>query len=437
MIALLEKSKVLGEIKVSGSKNAFFPAVGAGIALGAEKIIIKNTPKIKDVFVMLELLKELGCEYKIQNSEIIINTEKIKLNDVSPENFGKIRGSVVIFGSLLGRFENAKIPMPGGCKIGKRPIDQHIKAANSLGYKVEEKEEYVKAYGTPKKDGKIKFDIKTVTGTENAILMSINSKVEIENVAIEPEVQELINYLKKYGVDIRLENKEDKIFIDGTKREKIKEAEFELIPDRIEAGTWLILAAATEGKLKIKNVIAEHIKAVIDVLKECGAKIKIYENKIEVEGSEKYKSVDLLIADSYPAFPTDLQPQICVMLLKAEGKSRIKDNIFPERVSHIWELKKMGADISLENGEIIINPSKIYGAEIEAKDLRSTAALVIAGLVAEKNQTILKNFELIERGYENFIKKLKNVNAKIEVLEDEIRKEEIIKGISNYVPYST
>ena len=437
MIALLEKSKVLGEVKVSGSKNAFFPAVGAGIALGAEKIVIKNTPKIKDVFVMLELLKELGCEYKIQSSKVIINAEKIKLNDVSPENFGKIRGSVVIFGSLLGRFENAKIPMPGGCKIGKRPIDQHIKAANSLGYKVEENEEYVKAYGTPKKEGKIKFDIKTVTGTENAILMSINSKVEIENVAIEPEVQELINYLKKYGVDIRLENKEDKILIDGTKRKKIKEAEFELIPDRIEAGTWLILAAATGGKLKIKNVIAEHIKAVIDVLKECGAKIKILENEIEVEGSEKYKPVDLIIADSYPAFPTDLQPQICVMLLKAEGKSRIKDNIFPERVSHIWELKKMGADISLENGEIIINPSKIYGAEIEAKDLRSTAALVIAGLVAEKNQTILKNFELIERGYENFVKKLKNVNAKIEVFEDEIRKEEIIKGISNYVPYST
>ena len=437
MIALLEKSKVLGEVKVSGSKNAFFPAVGAGIALGAEKIIIKNTPKIKDVSVMLELLKELGCEYKIQSSEVIINAEKIKLNDVSPENFGKIRGSVVIFGALLGRFENAKIPMPGGCKIGKRPIDQHIKAANNLGYKVEEKEEYVKAYGTPKKDGKIKFDIKTVTGTENAILMSINSKVEIENVAIEPEVQELINYLKKYGVDIRLETEEDKIFIDGTKRKKIKEAEFELIPDRIEAGTWLILAAATEGKIKIKNVIPEHIKAVVDVLKECGAKIKIYENKIEVEGSEKYKSVDLLIADSYPAFPTDLQPQICVMLLKAEGKSRIKDNIFPERVSHIWELKKMGADISLENGEIIINPSKIYGAEIEAKDLRSTAALVIAGLVAEKNQTILKNFGIIERGYENFVKKLKNVNAKIEVFEDEIKKEEIIKEIPNYVPYST
>jgi UDP-N-acetylglucosamine 1-carboxyvinyltransferase len=437
MIALLEKSKVLGEIKVSGSKNAFFPAVGAGIALGAEKIVIKNTPKIKDVFVMLELLKELGCEYKIQSSEVIINAEKIKLNDVSPENFGKIRGSVVIFGALLGRFGNAKIPMPGGCKIGKRPIDQHIKAANSLGYKVEEKEEYVKAYGTPKKEGKIKFDIKTVTGTENAILMSINSKVEIENVAIEPEVQELINYLKKYGVDIRLETKEDKILIDGTKREKIKEAEFELIPDRIEAGTWLILAAATEGKLKIKNVIAEHIKAVIDVLKECGTKIKISENEIEVEGIKKYKPVDLLIADSYPAFPTDLQPQMSVMLLKAEGKSRIKDNIFPERVSHIWELKKMGADISLENGEIIINPSKIYGAEIEAKDLRGAAALVIAGLIAEKNQTILKNFELIERGYENFVKKLKNVNAKIEVFEDEIIKEEIIKGISNYVPYST
>jgi len=437
MIALLEKSKVSGEIKVSGSKNAFFPAVAAGIALGAEKIVIKNTPKIKDVFVMLELLKELGCEYKIQSSEVIINAEKIKLNDVSPENFGKIRGSVVIFGALLGRFENAKIPMPGGCKIGKRPIDQHIKAAKSLGYKVEEKEEYVKAYGTPKKEGKIKFDIKTVTGTENAILMSINSKVEIENVAIEPEVQELINYLKKYGVDIRLETKEDKILIDGTKREKIKEAEFELIPDRIEAGTWLILAAATEGKLKIKNVIAEHIKAVIDVLKECGAKIKISENEIEVEGIKKYKPVDLLIADSYPAFPTDLQPQISVMLLKAEGKSRIKDNIFPERVSHIWELKKMGADISLENGEIIINPSKIYGAEIEAKDLRSTAALVIAGLVAEKNQTTLKNFELIERGYENFVKKLKNANAKIEVFEDEIKKEEIIKEIPNYVPYST
>jgi len=437
MIAILEKSIVEGEVNVSGSKNAFFPAVGAGIALGAEKIVIKNTPKIKDVFVMLELLRELGCEYKIQNSEIIINTEKIKLNNVSPENFGKIRGSVVIFGALLGRFEKAKIPMPGGCKIGKRPIDQHIKAANSLGYIVEENEEYVEAYGAPKKEGKIKFDIKTVTGTENAILMSINSKVEIENVAIEPEVQELINYLKKYGVDIRLELKEDKILIDGTKREKIKEVEFELIPDRIEAGTWLILAAATEGKIKIKNVISEHIKAVVDVLKECGAKIKIFGNKIEVEGNKKYKPVDLLIVASYPAFPTDLQPQISVMLLKAEGKSRIKDNIFPERISHIRELKKMGADISVENGEIIINPSKIHGAEIEAKDLRSTAALVIAGLVAEKKQTILKNFELIERGYENFVKKLKNVNAKIEVFEDEIRKEEIIKGISNYVPYST
>lgn len=418
MVFLL-KSYLKGEVKISGSKNAFFPAVGAGIALGAKVIRIRNTPLVRDVHVMLEIISELGGWYSINDkNEIVIYAEELSPQTIDRETFSKIRGGVVIFGALLARFGKAHIPFPGGCKIGKRPIDQHIKAARSLGFYVEEEPDGVKAHGDIK-GTKISFDIKTVTGTENAILMAIRSEreVEIHNYAREPEVQELIKYLERYGVRFMMD--ENTLVVDPRYRKHVDEVDFELIPDRIEAGTFIICAASTEGKVKIKNVISEHIGKVIEKMKEAGVKIRVDNNEIEVEGCRNYEPLHV-IADSYPDFPTDLQPQLTVMLMKAKGKSVIEERVFPERVSHVYELMKMGANIEVSGNKIIIYPSELHGGEVvEAKDLRSAASLVIAGLTADGGPTFIRNFEIIERGYENFLGKIQKLGAKFYVEERE------------------
>ncbi len=408
------KSILEGEVQISGAKNAFFPAVGAGIALGAKKIVIRNVPKVRDIQVMLEIISKIGGEYSVRDdNEVSIYMEKITPERIDQETFSKIRGGVVIFGAVLSRIGRSYIPFPGGCKIGKRPIDQHIKAARELGFSVEESPEGVKAYGEIK-NKKISFDIKTVTGTENAILMSLKSKnlIEIENHAKEPEVRELMKYLEKHGV--RFLETEDKLFIDPRNVETPEEVEFELIPDRIEAGTFLIGTAATGGNTKIKNVNPEHLKIVIEKLQEAGARIKIGKDEIEIEGEKEYDPL-YVIADSYPDFPTDLQPQLTVMLLKSKGKSVIEERVFPERTNHVYELRKMGADIEISGNKIIIYPSRLKGGTfVEAKDLRSTASLVIAGLIADGEPTLIKNFEIIERGYERFLEKIRKLGANIQ-----------------------
>lgn len=410
----LSKSVLEGEVEISGSKNAFFPAVGAGIALGAKKIKIKNVPAVRDIFVMLEIVSKIGGWYVIENeNEVNIYIEKeIRPEKIDPETFSKIRGGVVIFGSVLSRIGKSYIPFPGGCKIGKRPIDQHIKAARDLGFFVEENPEGVKAYGNVK-NYRVSFDIKTVTGTENAILMSLRARnpVEIIDYAKEPEVQELIKYLERYGV--RFEKNEDTLIVDPKYVEEPEEIEIELIPDRIEAGTFLIGVAATGGEAKIRKVNPEHLTVVLEKLQEAGAKIKISkDDEIEVKGNDKYEPL-YVIADSYPSFPTDLQPQLTVMLLNAKGKSVIEERVFPERTNHVYELQKMGAEIEVSGNRIIIYPRKLRGGKIvEAKDLRSAASLVVAGLVAEGNPTFIKNFEIIERGYEKFLEKIQKLGAK-------------------------
>ncbi len=412
MIVRVEKSKLYGEVEISGGKNAFFPAVGAGIALGANRIKISNTPKIKDIDIMLEILKSLGCSVRKYNDTVEIDAEKIQPKEVPQELFGKIRGAIVIFGALLGRFGKVKIPMPGGCRIGERPIDQHIKAAHQLGFYVKEENKTVEAHGIPK-DGKILFDIKTVTGTENAILMSVNSCVEIENFAKEPEVIELINNLKKFGVKIEINN--NKLLIDGKHRDFPDSVEFRLIPDRIEAGTFIIAGAATGGHIKLRNVIIDHLRSTIDKLKDIGVNIIENENEIEVIGRDLYEPTEI-VADSYPAFPTDLQPQITVLLTKAKGKSILKDNVFPERLNHVFELIKLGANIKIsEDNRIIVYPSRLRGSRTNATDLRSSAALVIAGLIAEDSPTFIENFEILERGYENFVYKLRKIGGYISI----------------------
>lgn len=411
-IAKIERSTIHGEIEVSGAKNSFFPAVGAGIALGAKKIKIRNVPRIDDVMTMLKILRKMGCSISMKGNNLVICTDDMKPVEIDRDDFGKIRGSVIIFGAMLSRFGRAKIPMPGGCRIGKRPIDQHVKAAKSLGFSVSEENGIILAEGEPH-GAKISFDIKTVTGTENAILMSIFSGAEIRNPAEEPEVQELINYLRKYGVEI--EKEKSRIFIGGMKGTPPEEVEFSLIPDRIEAGTWLIATASTGGELTIKNVIPEHLAELIRTLREAGVKIKVSENSIHLVGKDRYMPLDI-VAEPYPGFPTDMQPQICVMLFKAKGKSTIRDKIFPERITHVEELRKMGGKINAQNGMINVFPSKLCGTEIVAKDLRSAAALVIAGLTSEQHPTFILNFDIINRGYENFVRKLRSVGGKIKLI---------------------
>ncbi|PMP98183.1 MAG: UDP-N-acetylglucosamine 1-carboxyvinyltransferase [Thermodesulfobacterium geofontis] len=407
-----------GEIEVSGAKNASLPAICATL-LSPGVYKLKRVPKVKDVFCMLKIMEHLGAVCEFEKDYLKIDTSKIKELSVPYELASQIRASILFLGALVGAYKSAEVPLPGGCAIGKRPVDFHIKGLSQLGAEINLEKGNLIVKTQKLKGTTIVLDFPSVTATENLMMAGVLAEGEtiIKNSAKEPEVVFLGEMLKKMGAEIKGLG-DDTIYIKGKK--KLKPVNIEIIPDRIEAGTYLVLGALMEeNEIVVKNINKEHLKTPILKLEEMGITLeRVDKNAFKVKRGKTINPVKIITAP-YPGFPTDLQPFFAVLLTQAEGISFITENIFENRFLYVFELKRMGADIEVKDRTAIINgPTSLIGSPVKATDLRAGAALVLAGLCAE-NTTDVYNVELIERGYENFVEKLSGVGAEIKVEEDE------------------
>ncbi len=408
--------RISGTINISGSKNATLPILASTI-LTDKKVVITNVPIVSDVETMVKLLNTIGSGIKLKKKEkkIFIHNKK-PLKTFAPYNLLKtMRAGVLVLGSLLTKYGMAKVSLPGGCAIGSRPIDIHLNALKKMGANIKIKGGYIIASAKKGLKGNfIKFPKISVGATENILIASClaKGKTKLRNCAIEPEVQDLINFLKKQGCKITKVGKRG-IDVIGTK--ELKSTTHRVIFDRIEAGTFIIASALTDGKLKIKNVNLQVMSAETGLLKKMGVSIIKRKNYIVANRLKKLNSINV-ITNPYPGFPTDLQAQIMVLMINAEGISKIKENIFENRFMHISELKRMGAHIETKGNEaVIFGKKKLSGAELMATDLRASVSLVLAGLIAS-NKTILNRIYHLDRGYENIEKKLSNCGAQIKRL---------------------
>ena len=402
--------KLEGEIEISGSKNAALPIIAATV-LNAGTTTLYNVPDIQDVNTMFEILKKIGATIKRKNNKIIINTSKIHTYEIPDDLMRQMRSSVILAGALLGKYHKARFSCPGGCDIGSRPIDLHLKGFEKLGVNI--KEEYGEIYCDAEKiiGTQIHLDFPSVGATENIILASClgEGTTVITNAAREPEIEDMIKYLNKMGTKINGAGT-DKVEIVGVRR--LSEVSHNIMPDRIETGTYLVAGAITNGNIKLLNVNPTHIEPILNKLDEANCKLNISNNKIEIIAPKRVKAVDIKTMP-YPGFPTDMQSIFGALLITAKGTSVITENIFESRYKYAQELIRMGAKINVEGRTAIIKGTKkIQGANVVATDLRGGASLVIAGLYA-KGVTQVDNIHYILRGYEKIDEKLKKLGAKI------------------------
>ena len=404
-----------GKVRISGAKNSSLPIIFSTL-LTEEDCIIYDVPELLDVKNALCLIEKLGGLYEFEKNLLRINTSSVYKYTTDQKIIRKMRASVLSMGPLLGRFKKAVVGLPGGCSIGARPIDQHLKFFKKAGAKIIIKDGYVHLEIEKKRGVKFKFDLITVTGTENALLYlsTVEEESILENVAIEPEVMDLVEVLRKMGASIEVEGR--KMIVKGS--ENLRGFTHRVIPDRIEAGTFMVGAVMTDGEIIIENVIEEHVKSVIENLEKVGGKVeKISENVFKVYRNGTLKPIDIE-TEVYPGFPTDMQAQFMSMLSIVKGKSVIKENIFENRFQHAQELNRLGADITVRGNTAYINGVKnLYGAEVYSTDLRASASLVLAGLVA-KGKTVVKDIYHLDRGYEKLEEKLRNLGARIERIRD-------------------
>tara|TARA_A100001011_G_C14285461_1_gene833462 strand:+ start:841 stop:2094 length:1254 start_codon:yes stop_codon:yes gene_type:complete len=403
--------RLKGQINISGSKNASL-AILAATLLSSKKIYLKNLPKVNDIETMINLLKSLGSKIKFEKKDLVINNSDQDKKFAAYKLVKTMRAGILVLGPLLAKFGNAKVSLPGGCAIGSRPIDLHLQALSKLGVEYKIYQGYVNAFA-PKglKGSNIHFSKISVGATENLIIAACLAKgiTKLSNCAIEPEIKDLTNFLVKLGCNIKWVGKRS-IKIIGVNQ--IKQTTYSVMFDRIEAGTYLIAAAITEGNLIIKKVIPDVIKTEIDILKKIGIKIIAKKREIRVIGGKKIKNLNIKTAP-YPGFPTDLQAQIMVLLCKASKESFIQEDIFENRFMHVAELNRMGAQISIRGNKVLIKGNiKFASAELMATDLRASVSLILAALTA-KGKTIINRIYHLDRGYEELEKKLKNVGAKI------------------------
>ena len=404
-------NKLKGQINISGSKNASLPILAASL-LSTKKIYLKNIPKVKDIETMINLLKSLGSIIKFNKKNLVIDNSKQNKKFASYNLVKTMRAGILVLGPLLAKFGNAKVSLPGGCAIGTRPIDIHLKALSKLGVKYKIIQGYVHAYA-PKglKGSKIHFSKISVGATENLIIAATFAKgiTVLSNCAIEPEIKDLVNFLKNMGCNLKWVSKRS-IKIVGIKQ--TNETSHSIMFDRIEAGTYLVAAAVTQGNLKIKNVIPKVIQTEIKILRQIGAKIITKKNEIHIIGNKKVKNINIKTAP-YPGFPTDLQAQIMVLLCKGNKKSFVKEEIFENRFMHVAELNRMGAKISINGNKAIVQGNiKFAAAELMATDLRASVSLILAALTT-KGKSVINRIYHLDRGYENIEKKLKKIGAKI------------------------
>ena len=400
-----------GQVRISGSKNASLPILAATL-LSNEKVYLKNLPKVKDIETMINLLQSLGSITKFKNKELIVNNFKQNKKFASYSLVKTMRAGILVLGPLLAKFGDAKVSLPGGCAIGTRPVDIHLKSLSKLGVRYKILQGYVHATAPKGLIGsKVRFSKISVGATENLIIAASLAKgtTTLNNCAIEPEIKDLVNFLKKLGCNIKWTAKRS-LKIIGV--QKVKEITYSIMFDRIEAGTYLIAAAVTEGNLKIKNINTSIIKTEINILKKIGAKVIVKKDEIQIIGNKNIKGINIKTAP-YPGFPTDLQAQLMVLLCKANRKSLIKEDIFENRFMHVSELNRMGAQISIRGNKALVPGNiRFAPAELMATDLRASVSLILAALSA-KGKSIINRIYHLDRGYENIEKKLKRVGAKI------------------------
>ncbi len=400
-----------GEVVISGAKNAALGIV-AGALLTDEEVIIENLPDVRDINVMLEALRAIGAKVRrIESHVVSIQADQLSMKSVDDDAIRRIRASYYFIGALLGKYHQAKVALPGGCAIGERPIDQHIKGFTALGAEVEISDGYFVAKAEELVGQHIYLDVVSVGATINLMLAAVlaDGQTIIENVAKEPHIVDVANFLNSMGANIRGAGT-DTIRIRGV--ERLHGTTYGVIPDQIEAGTFMCAAAVTRGNILIKNIIPKHMESIAAKLRDMGNTVYEGDEEIQVIGGEKQRGTKIKTLP-YPGFPTDMQPQIAVTLALAEGKSTVTESIFENRFLYVEELKKMGADITVEDRvATILGQEKLRGATLHALDLRAGAALVLAGLAAE-GVTVLEDIGYIRRGYEFFEKKLMNLGAKI------------------------
>lgn len=400
-----------GSVDISGAKNAAIPLIAASI-LTDQKCVIENVPRLVDVKTICRILEVLGAGIEDhKDRKLVIDPSGIGSVEAPYDLVRTMRASVLVLGPLVARFGKAKVSLPGGCAIGARPINLHLKALESMGAKIGIEHGYVTAKASRLKGANIYFDIPTVTGTENILMAAClaEGKTVIENAACEPEVGNLADVLRSMGAEINGDGT-DTIEVKGVKI--LHSFQHGIIPDRIETGTFMAAAAITGGEVLIKKCIPEHVHAFTVKLRETGVKVEEGDDWIEVKKGGKLKAVDIKTAP-YPGFPTDMQAQMMSLLSVANGLSVITETVFENRFMHIAELKRMGADITIEGHSAIIKGvKKLSGAPLMATDLRASASLVLAGLFAEGKTTVSRIYH-IDRGYERIENKLKALGADI------------------------
>lgn len=410
---IVRKSEPLrGTVRISGAKNAALPILAASL-LGTEDVVLEDVPGLKDVDIMCQVLESLGSTVKrVEKNKIIINSKNLSSYVTNYELMGKMRASFLVMGPLLGRMGKTVNSLPGGCNIGARPIDLHLKGFEALGAKIENNVGDITASCEKLIGDTIYLDFPSVGATENIMTAAVLAEGEtvIENAAMEPEIVDLANFLRKMGAKV-VGAGTSTIRINGVK--ELKGCTHQIIPDRIEAGTFMVAAAMTEGDIKIENVIVSHIKPVIAKLEEAGAQVIEEDDSLRVIGNSIKRPINIKTLP-YPGFPTDMQAQFMAFTTTLNGKSTVKETVFENRFMHADELVKMGADINTKDREArVVGPSQLKGAKVNATDLRAGAALILAGLMAE-GETEIGEIYHIDRGYEDIEEKFRKLGANIE-----------------------
>ncbi|MBM0065862.1 UDP-N-acetylglucosamine 1-carboxyvinyltransferase [Alkalicoccobacillus gibsonii] len=420
-------NKLRGSVKVEGAKNAVLPVIAASILAEEGTGVIHEVPALADVYTMKEVLKNLNADVTYENGKFIVDATKELATEAPFEYVRKMRASFLVMGPLLARVGKARIALPGGCAIGSRPIDQHLKGFEAMGATVEIGNGFIEASIDGRLQGaKIYLDFPSVGATENIIMAAVLAEgtTILENVAEEPEIVCLANYLNAMGAKVRGAGT-GVIRIEGV--EKLVAADHTVIPDRIEAGTFMVAAAITQGDVIVEGAVAEHLRPLIAKMEEMGVEITEVENGLRVVGPEKLKAVDLKTMP-HPGFPTDMQAQMMALLLQAEGTSVITETVFENRFMHVEEFRRMNSNIKIEGRSAIISgPNNLQGAEVASTDLRAGAALVIAGLVSE-GVTRVTELKHIDRGYVNLAGKLAALGGDVERVEEvqEVVEEEAV-----------
>lgn len=408
---------LVGEVNISGAKNAALGILAAAI-MTDEDVVIENLPDVRDINVLLEAIDEIGAQVeRIDRHTVKINAGEIKEVSVDDEYIRKIRASYYFIGALLGKYKSAEVPLPGGCDIGSRPIDQHLKGFRALGAKVEIERGAVVAHAIDLVGSHIYLDVVSVGATINIMMAATLAEGQtiIENAAKEPHIVDVANFLNSMGANIKGAGT-DIIRIKGVR--KLHGTEYSIIPDQIEAGTFMCAAAVTRGDVMVRNVIPKHLEAITAKLIEMGCEVAEFDDAVRVVGKPRQRPTNIKTLP-YPGFPTDMQPQITVTLALATGTSIVTESIFENRFKYVDELARMGGNVKVEgNVAVITGVEGFTGAQVDAPDLRAGAALVIAGLAAD-GYTIVDQIGYIQRGYENFEKKLQGLGAMIEKVDSD------------------